>query len=230
MLVVTIAVLVTSSTAAGADFAPDQPGIGSSTGVVPRRQSMLEASMGVGGTLGATPALQVPGLTGRIGLQPENLELRLTAPGLLVPFRGPLLGTPLKAGMKWVGQASDAVGWALVPTFAVPFPGNGDPLGVLAGELEANATWDDKGGDWGLWTTATAGAGRDASWWGGAAGAFYSPDGVGLYAQSGWQGGLVVGGGGWWEVDRGLQANLGVDVFPGVPATVQVQAGISVQR
>ncbi|HCH66358.1 MAG TPA: hypothetical protein DFR83_26375 [Deltaproteobacteria bacterium] len=230
MLVSTLVFLTGASTAANAGFAPDQPGLGSSTGVVPHHQSMLEVGLGLGGTLGESPVLQVPGLTGRIGLQPDNLELRLTAPGLLVPFRGPLMASPLKVGMKWVGQVGDAVGWSVVPSVATPLPGNGDPLGVLAGDLEANATWDDTSGDFGLWTTANAGGGRDASWWGGAAGAYYNPNGVGLYAQSGWQGGLLVGGGGWWEVDHGLQANLGVDVFPGVPATIQVQAGVSVQR
>ena len=39
----------------------------------------------------------------------------------------------------------------------------------------------------------------------------------------------MVGGGG-QALDERLQTNLGVDVFSGVPATVLVQAGVSVQR
>lgn len=223
-------ILASALATSSAGFAPDQPGIGSSTGVVPQHQSMIEAGLGLGGTLGSTPILQVPGLIGRIGLRPDNLELRLGAPGLLVPFQGPLVGTPLTAGLKWVAPSDRAVRFAFVPTVAVPLPGNGDPLSVLAGDLEANATWNDASEDWGVWTTARAGAGRDTTWVGGAAGAYYNPNGVGLYAQSGWQNGFLVGGGGWWALDERLQANLGVDVFPGVPATVLVQAGVSVQR
>ena len=222
----TTALLVSAT----AGFHPDQPGMGSSTGVVPRHQSMIEAGLGLGGTLGSTPILQVPGLMGRIGLSPENLELRLGAPGLLVPFQGPLAGTPFNAGIKWVGRQDAAIGWSVVPTLAVPLPGSGDPLAVLAGNLEGNATWDDDSGSWGMWATANAGGGRDATWAGGGAGAYYNPDGVGLYAHTGWQGDFLLGGGGWWALDRRLQANLGVDVLPGVPATIQVQAGVSVQR
>lgn len=211
-------------------FSPDRPNLGSSTAVVPRHQSMIEVGLGLGGTLGASPALLIPGLVGRVGLKPERLELRIGAPGLVVPFEGPLVGTPLTIGTKWVGPQDTSVRWSLVPTASVPLPGNGDPLAVLAGDLEANLAIDGTTDDWGLFATSNAGGGRDAAWLGGGAGAWYDPDGVGLYAQTGWQGGLLVGGGGWWILDEGLQADIGVDVWPGLPATVLVRAGVSVQR
>jgi len=196
--------------------------------VVPRHQSMVEASMVLGGTLGYSPVLAVPGLQGRIGLKPDNLELRLGAPGLVVPFDGPLMGTPLTAGVKWVG--GDTIRWSVVPTLALPLPGNGDPGGVFAADLEGNAAWDADSGDWGAWGMAHGGGGRDHTSVGGGGGVWYDPDGVGLYAHTGWESSLMVGGGGWWILGPGLQADIGVDVWPGVPATVFVRAGVSVQR
>lgn len=220
--------LCTVTTPAAAGFAPDQPGLGSSTGVVPRHASMVEAGIALGGTLGASPVMALPGLQGRIGLKPDDIELRVGIPGLIVPFDGPLGATPLTAGMKWVG--GDTVGVSIVPTVALPLPGNNDPLGVLSADVEANLSWDAPSSDWGVWGTGHGGGGRDGAWGGGGAGAWYNPDGVGLYAHSGYEGGLLVGGGGWWALAQGVQANLGVDVWPGVPATVVVNAGVSVQR
>jgi hypothetical protein len=224
-----LATVLSASSIAGT-FAPDNPGFGSSTGVVPRHASMVEGTIGIGGTLGLSPLLQAPSLTGRIGLKPDNIELRIATPTLIVPFDGPLASTPLTAGVKWAGGGKSAVGWSLVPIVAVPLPGNGDPLAILAGSLEGNVSYDDDSGDWGLWGTANGGAGRDGGWAGGSVGAWYNPDGVGLYAQTGHQGGFLVGGGGWWAVAENLQSHLGVDVWPDVPATVGVQAGVSVQR
>lgn len=213
---------------AGAGFAPDRPGLGSSTGVVPQHKSMIEAGIALGGLLGTPPVLALPGLMGRIGLPPERLELRIGAPGLVMPFQGPLVGTPLTAGVKWVG--GDTIGWSVIPTVAIPLPGNPDPLGVVNTDLEGNVAWSASSNEWGLWGTGHGGAGRDSQWAGAAAGAWYNPGGVGLYANSGWEGGFVLGGGGWWELSRGVQSDLGVDVWPGLPAAVAVRAGVSVQR
>jgi hypothetical protein len=189
---------------------------------------MIETGAALGGTLGQSPVLALPGLVGRIGLKADDIELRIGTPGVVVPFRGPLGGTPLQVGMKWAG--GDAVGWSLVPMAGLPLPGNSDPLGVLSADLEANLTWSATSQDWGLWGMGHGGGGRDVAWGGGTAGAWYNPAGVGLYAQSGWDGGLLMGGGGWWEIEPGVQSDLGVDVWPGLPATVVVRAGLSVQR
>lgn len=209
-------------------FAPDQPGVGDSTGTVPHQHSMIEVGGHLGGVLGQTPILLMPAFTGRIGLRGDHTEVRIGLPSLVVPFSGGLVSTPLLLGAKWAGNPDATVRWSIVPTLLAPFP-RGNRLG---GDVRVNTAWDAPSNDWGVWGTANTFVQNAAVVPSVGGGAYYAPDGVGMYANGEWSrfAGEMVGGGGWWMFAEDAQTNLGVDVWPGLPATVFVHIGASIQR
>ena len=219
--------------ASAARFSPDRPGIGASTGTVPKGRAMVEAGAELGGVLGAGAQLGLPGLSGRVGLA-RRLELRIAAPGVLIGLPGVVSATPWGLGVKLAGPATAAVGWSLTPMARLPAPGSPDLAAALGADLGGTLSWGP--GDWGAWGTGLVGGSAAAGLGGGAGGGlWYAPDTVGLYAHTGAQaaGGAArgfVGGGGWWVFAEDAQADIGVDVLPGEIAAAIVRVGVSVQR
>ncbi len=208
-------------------FAPDRPGVGESTGSVPKHEAMIETGVYAGGALGDTPVLGLPALTGRVGLG-KSWELRLHAPAAALALPGPISASGLAVGTKFSGNADGAVTWSVVPTLRFAPIGSGDVLGGTGGDVSVNVAHNRE--DFAVWANAVGGGNADGLAASGGGGASYAPDDVGLFINGGWSGRGYAGGGGWWVFGPDAQVDLGVDVAPGDNPVVIVSAGVSVQR
>jgi hypothetical protein len=142
---------------------------------------------------------------------------------------GPVAASGLSLGTKYGRDISSDWAWSLVPTARLAPLGSGAVVEASAMELSANLTQSSD--SWGTWLNATGLGALSGDLAGGAGGgAWYGPDDVGLFFNTGWYGAPLVGGGGWWSFARDAQVDLGVDVNPGDVPVVTVSAGASVQR
>lgn len=220
-----IAILLVPAAAA---FGPDRPGVGESGASVPKEEVMIEAGAALGGALGQVPVLLLPSTVGRIGTG-KGWEVRVGTPSIVVPMPGPVSASGLSLGTKYGRDIGSDWAWSLVPTARLAPLGSGALVEASALELSANLTQSAE--SWGTWLNATGLGALSGDVAGGAGGgAWYGPDDVGLFFNTGWYGAPLVGGGGWWSFAPRSQVDLGVDVNPGDVPVITVSAGASVQR
>lgn len=213
-----------------AGFAPDRPGVGDSTEVVPQGATMVEVGSLLGAQLGASPVLALPAFTGRIGLRAERWEARVSLPSLLIDFEGPALSTRLGLGAKWATPIGEDAALSVVPAVSLPVFGQSRYTAPAGVGLGLNASRMAGSGDWGGWLAGQAElqtTGDVGTLAGG--GLFYAPDDVGVFLDASYTDAVEVGGGGWWAFAPSAQADIGVSLMPGYDV-VMVRAGAAVQR
>ena len=224
--------LSTGIARAEAPFNPDRPGFSDSTGVVPQGALMTEvgallSAQASGATLGGPALLIRGGLT-------RHLELRVTAPDLLLPLSGE--GATVSVGSTGLGLKGALsvgdVGASLVAMVPV------SPAGALADGLGAPTLGVNVAGPagevYGWGANAVLGLDADSPSWAGSAslGRGVGESG-GAYVQAALLGGggavsPLAGAGGTLMLLPALQLDLYVDVLP-TDGAVNVGAGLARQ-
>jgi len=192
--------------AADAQLHPDRPAVGESPGTPGAGYFNLEA--GLATTLGEGQVVpQTQAVTLRFGVD-DHMELRATVPDLILVDGTVELG-PLGLGFKIASGVGERFTVSAVPTFLVDLDDGG-----AGWQLSANGGFQE--GRVAVWLNATTTVlDGDVSVFGGG-GASLNIDSGGIYVNAGryvTARTSLLGGGGWWRLDEGVQIDAGMDLL-----------------